>query len=375
MTTYRTDEPAAPTHPYSRPESSTAQASGRANAAASTAPSGTSEARSSEAGLTRTMWVWGRLLGGAAILAVLVWRLGTGPFLDAVRMINGWSLAAAAGIAALTTVCCAWRWSLVARGLGVGVPMRAAVPAYYRSQFLNTTLPGGVLGDVHRAVRHGRDVGDPSRSLRAVAWERSAGQVVQLALAITVLLVLPSPVRSSMPVIATAVVAGGLGVVLLCRALPRGGPSRWGRTVRTAATDLRGGLLARRAWPGIVLASTVAVAGHAATFLIAARTAGSTASPARMLPLALLVLLAMGLPTNIAGWGPREGVAAWVFSVAGLSAAQGVATAVVYGVMVLVASLPGAVVLFAAWLHRGTRADTPPSWTPSTADLEGAAGG
>ena len=175
--------------------------------------------------MSRTVWMWGRLLGGAAVLAVLVWRLGTGPFVDAVRMINGWSLAAAAGIAALTTVCCAWRWSLVARGLGVAVPMRAAVPAYYRSQFLNTTLPGGVLGDVRRAVRHGRDVGDPNRALRAVAWERSAGQVVQIVLAITVLLVLPSPVRSSMPVIATAVVAGGLGVVLLCRALPHGGPS------------------------------------------------------------------------------------------------------------------------------------------------------
>ena len=149
--------------------------------------------------------------------------------------------------------------------------------------------------------------------------------------------------------------------------------------MRTAAADLRGGLLPRRAWPGIVLASAMVVAGHVVTFLIAARTAGSTVSPARMLPLALLVLLAMGLPTNIAGWGPREGVAAWVFSVAGLGAAQGVATAVVYGVMVLVASLPGAVVLFAAWLRRGTRGtdqtDPPPSWTPSTADLEGASGG
>ena len=30
----------------------------------------------------------------------------------------------------------------------LGVPLRAAVPAYYRSLFLNTTLPGGVLGDV-----------------------------------------------------------------------------------------------------------------------------------------------------------------------------------------------------------------------------------
>lgn len=346
--------------------------------------------RRSDAGMSRTWWAWARTLGGAAILGALVYRLGTGPFLEAVRRINGWSLATAAAIGLLTTVCCAWRWSLVARGLGVGLPLRAAVAAYYRSQFLNTTLPGGVLGDVHRAVRHGRDVGDAGLGLRAVAWERFAGQVVQIVLSITVLFLLPSPVRSSMPVLATVAMAGALCAVLLGRALPHDGPSLWGRTVRTASADLRGGLLARRAWPGVVLASAVAVAGHAVTFLVAARTAGSTVSPVRMLPLALLVLLAMGIPTNIAGWGPREGMAAWAFSVAGLSAAQGVATAVVYGVMVLVASLPGAGVLIAGRLLRGTagqhgrgtrgkrgprRSDRPRSRPPATASPEGAVHG
>ena len=63
----------------------------------------------------------------------------------------------------------------------------------------------------------------------------------------------------------------------------------------------------------------------------------------------------MSVPTNIAGWGPREGVAAWAFAAAGLGAAQGVATAVVYGVMVLVATLPGAVVLVATGSEHGRR--------------------
>jgi hypothetical protein len=100
-----------------------------------------------------------------------------------------------------------------------------------------------------------------------------------------------------------------------------------------------------------VLASAVVVAGHTATFLIAARTAGSTESLARLLPLAMLVLLAMVLP-SAGGWGPREGAAAWVFGAAGLGAAQGVATAVVYGVLVFVACLPGAVVLVVARFRR-----------------------
>ena len=120
------------------------------------------------------------------------------------------------------------------------------------------------------------------------------------------------------------------------------------------ARDLRDGLLAARAWPVIALASALVVAGHAVTFLIAAQTAGVTAPPSRMLPLALLVLLAAALP-NVGGWGPREGVTAWAFAAAGLGASRGVATAVVYGVMVFVASLPGAAVLVAAWVVRARR--------------------
>jgi hypothetical protein len=123
------------------------------------------------------------------------------------------------------------------------------------------------------------------------------------------------------------------------------------RLLRAAAGDIRGGLLARRAWPGIVVASAVVVAGHAATFLIAARTAGITAPPSRMLPLALLVMLAMALP-SVAGWGLREGAAAWAFGAAGLGADRGVSTAVVYGVMVLFACLPGAAVLVLSWARR-----------------------
>jgi hypothetical protein len=59
----------------------------------------------------------------------------------------------------------------------------------------------------------------------------------------------------------------------------------------------------------------------------------------------------MVLP-SIGGWGPREGVTAWVFSAAGLGADRGAATAVAYGVLVVAASLPGAIVLVMGWLRR-----------------------
>jgi hypothetical protein len=293
-------------------------------------------------------WRWARLAAAAATLAFLVWRLGTGPFLDGLRAVDGGALAAASGLAVLTTVGCAWRWRTVAGGLGVELPLGTAVAAYYRSLFLNVTLPGGVVGDVHRGISHGRDTSDVGRGLRAVAWERTAGQVVQVLLTVAVLLVLPSPVRAVVPLVALAVLAAAAGVALVLRTRPGAG----GRLRRAAARDVRAALLAGRAWAPIALASALVVAGHAVTFLIAARTAGVTAPASEMLPLALLVLLAAALP-NVGGWGPREGVTAWAFAAAGLGASPGVATAVVYGVMVFVASLPGAAVLVAVWVRRG----------------------
>ena len=43
---------------------------------------------------------WARLAATVATLAVLVWRVGTGPFLDGLRMVDGEALAAAAGLGA-----------------------------------------------------------------------------------------------------------------------------------------------------------------------------------------------------------------------------------------------------------------------------------
>ncbi|MFJ6194694.1 lysylphosphatidylglycerol synthase domain-containing protein [Micromonospora sp. NPDC092111] len=293
----------------------------------------------------RSAWPWVRNLGGVALVAVLLWWLGTGPALDGLRRIDTPAVLAALALGALATVCCAWRWRLVAEGLGVRLPLGPAVAHCYRAVFLNATLPGGVVGDVHRAVRHGRDAGDLGRAVRAVVWERTAGQLVQVALAAVLLLALPSPVRPYLPVATAVTVAVVVAALVAVRTLPRSGPSRRARALRAAAADLRAGLLGRRTGPGVLVASVVVVGCHLATFVVAARVAGATAPLTVLVPLTLLALLAMGLPANVAGFGPREGAAAWAFGAAGLGAAQGVSTALVYGALVLVAALPGAAVL------------------------------
>jgi uncharacterized membrane protein YbhN (UPF0104 family) len=284
-------------------------------------------------------------------------QVGSGPFLDGLRGVDGPALAAALALGGLTTVGSAWRWRFIAAGLGSPLRMGDAVAAYYRSQLLNLTLPGGVVGDVHRAVRHGVDIGDVGLGVRAAVWDRLAGQVIQVTVALAVLAAVLAPVGRppwATPAVVVALLAAVAIGVVVTRVLRHEGDarSRWNRLRRRVRTDLRDGVLADHRWVGVVAASTVVVGGHVATFVLAARTAGTTAPLGQLVPLALLVLLAMAVPLNIAGWGPREGVAAWAFGVAGLGAAAGLAAAVTYGVLVLFASLPGAVVLLIGWLHR-----------------------
>ncbi len=295
-------------------------------------------------------------VAGVTILALLLWRLGTGVFLDGLRRIDTVALLAALAIGALTTVFSAWRWQLVARGLRIRLPLGPAVADYYRALFLNAALPGGVLGDVHRAVRHGQSAGDMGRGVRAVVLERAAGQIALAIVGGAVLLTMPSPVLADARHLAPAVGLAALGALAVVVALRmnRAPSSRRGRALRATLAEAREALLSRRNWPGVTLSSALVLAGHLGMFVLAARIAGSDASVAALLPLAVLALLAMGLPLNIGGFGPREGVTAWAFAATGLGAEAGLATAIVYGVLSFVASLPGAAVLVVRW-YQGLR--------------------
>ena len=258
-----------------------------------------------------------RLAAGVTVLGFLARQLGGRPFEDGLRAVTWPGVAAAVTLTALTTICSAWRWRVVARALGTDIGLSRATGAYYRSLFLNAVLPGGILGDVHRAVTQGRRAGDVAQGVRAVGWERLCGQVIQAVVTAVVLLSLPSPVRPALPYV-LAGIAGVVGcAVLVMMVAARRGRSRPARAARAIATDLRRGLLVRGVWPQLTLASLLVCAGHTATFVIAARMAGSTAPLGELIALLMVIQIAAAIPLNIGGWGPREGAAAWTALVTG----------------------------------------------------------
>ncbi|MGW1679183.1 lysylphosphatidylglycerol synthase transmembrane domain-containing protein [Saccharopolyspora sp. NPDC002376] len=278
-----------------------------------------------------------------AILALLAGHLGTRTVLEGLRSLSPGTFAAALSLGAVAALAAAARWRLVSRTLGAPVPLPVAVADTYRAQLLNSVLPAGLAGDAHRAVAHGLPGSGGRAGFRAVVLERVGGQVVVM-LACLVLLVGPfCPAGIGWALLAAAIVATAL--VRYGRAVR--GPSRPG--ARGWCDDARAVLLSRETGPGVVLLSLAALACHLGLFVVAARAAGVTAPLGELLPLLVSGLLAMSIPLNVGGWGPREGVTAAAFGAAGLDPAAGFAVAVLFGVLGIVSCLPGALTLARSW--------------------------
>ncbi len=298
-----------------------------------------------------------RVVASAAVLVAIVSHVGTGPFLRAVLGLNPAALGAAMALTAIATAAAAWRWQLVARRLGVPLRWTTAVGRYYRSQFLNSVLPCGVLGDVHRAVEHGRQTGRAGVAARAIAVERTVGQVVQLALTVAVIVVAGARfARPLLPLVGD--VLAGLAAAAVVSALAS---RRVRRILRNEARELRTGLGSVAVSAQAVAASLVVVCCQLATFAVATAAVGAGVPASRMPALAVVVLLAASIPVNVGGWGPREGVAGWAFALAGFGASAGVASASLFGILALLSFTPGVIVTaLASLITRRTHRDRHP---------------
>lgn len=288
---------------------------------------------------SRRFRVWARPLVGAIVLAAVAWRVGATPFVHGLLGVDVRTAVIAVVLCAVSTASSAWRWRVVANRLGVRVAFAHAVGMYYRSQFLNIVLPGGVLGDVHRAVVHGADSGKLAQASRAVAIERAAGQVVQSMLAVVVL------VWAGAEFAGWALVALGIafGVLVTIVAIVSASV-RLRRVLVRELAELRTGVGSPAAALQVTAASVIAVACHVVLFAVAVSAVGGQVPPLRLAALALVVLLGASIPLNVGGWGPREGVAGWVFATAGSGSAVGVAASTAFGLLAMIAVASGAVV-------------------------------
>ncbi|WP_162256591.1 lysylphosphatidylglycerol synthase transmembrane domain-containing protein [Agromyces sp. Soil535] len=294
------------------------------------------------------------VLVGVGVLIAVVAQVGSGPFLHGLFSIDLRVIAATFALSATATAAAAWRWSVIAGRLGVGVPFPEAVGMYYRSQFLNTVLPGGVVGDVQRALTQGRNAGNVAQAARAVVIERTMGQLVQIALAVIVLACFGLEFEGYL----LSTLGIGLTVLVLAALATTAAGVRVRSAMRRELDELSAGVGSPGAFVQVVVASIVVVACHLVTFGVAVGAVGARVPPLRLAAIALVVLLAGSIPLNIGGWGPREGIAGWTFAVAGLGASTGVAASALFGVLAMIAVAPGLVLAVLSTVRR-VRAPAP----------------
>jgi uncharacterized membrane protein YbhN (UPF0104 family) len=285
-----------------------------------------------------------RIALSLALLALLAWWLDTGAVLDRLAGFDvRWALVGIA-ISLPQIALLAFRWRFTAGRLGLDLPFGLALREYYLAIFLNQVLPGAVVGDVSRAWRHGR--AEPEHGMgpaaRAVILERASGQFVMGVVAAVSLVSLPLAFTAAPATVALAVCGVGvavLGAFLVFRRRPRTG------LLATLGRDTYTALLARDALPVQLLSSTLVVGTYLATYVVAAHAVGVSTPLWTLLPLVAPVLLSMLVPATVAGWGVREATAAALWGAVGLTVVDGVAISAAYGILVLVSSLPGALVL------------------------------
>jgi len=290
-----------------------------------------------------------RIVAALAVLAATFYLIDAQATLDRLANLDARWMALGIVLSIVNYLVLAVRWGHVAERLGAPLRPRRALADYFLGGFANQALPTGLAGAALRAVRHARRLRPSGETVGAgtaltiVVLERLAGLAVLALAALCGALALAgtSPMLAA---IAGGTVVGLTAVSYLVFSLAAR-RSRLGR--EGFVTQAFDALIARRAWLHHLLISSCSVLLLCLGFYCAARAGHVDVSLGRALIVTPIVLASMVIPLAVAGWGIREAAAAALFSAMGLEASSGVAVSVSFGLIGLVASLPGALVWLA----------------------------
>lgn len=292
----------------------------------------------------RAAW---RIAATIAILAALAWLLDTKTIAATLAGADALPILVALGLVQAQIMLSAWRWRLIAERLELRLPMGLATGEYYIASLLNLVLPGGVPGDAFRAVHLAKGAAAPAWRpvVRSIVLERAAGQVALAGVMVAGFAIWPLMLEARVPDEAAWLAAGALAlgcvIVLMLAVVARGGPAAVRAALAGLGVDLRRALASDGAWRKQGALNLTIVASYVATFALAAAAIGHPLPWVGWLTVVPVVLFSMVVPVTIGGWGIREAIAASLWPLLGLDPTIGFATSVLYGLIVMIGSLPG----------------------------------
>ncbi|HYF00603.1 MAG TPA: lysylphosphatidylglycerol synthase transmembrane domain-containing protein [Planctomycetota bacterium] len=275
------------------------------------------------------------------------------------------------------------RWWLLLRGQGLRLPYARIFGVTWAGIFFNQLLPGGVGGDVTKAVLASAGEDRKAAVVATVLLDRIIGLVVMVFLGAGCLA--PFAGRFQDPALpaavfglAAALTAGYLAYFnpMLRRVLA--GRLPFIRTLRALDEVFRSARLDRRR---TLLAAAISMAAQASTILIIyglARALGIVEIPLwQFFVFEPIIFVVTALPISVGGWGVQEAVYVYLFgTMGGLEPGRAVALSLLFKGATLASALPGGL-LFALGVGRPR---IPPSaeqgeeprpgpWAPARIDI------
>jgi glycosyltransferase 2 family protein len=295
------------------------------------------------------MW---RLALKAGVSAALLWLMlrhqDFGALLGQIAAVSPGALLAAFALAALGVVALALRWLEILRALGAPRKLRMAVPLILIGRFFSQALPSGMGGDVMRVWLSVKAGLPTAISISSVLADRLVGL---FAILLIVTAEIPTLLGMSLsPAVTQGIMLvliagyGGFVVLMALDRLPQHFHRfRIIRGFRQFARDLRAVLLSPRPGTAAITCGLLVQAFDVLIVFALARGLGLTASLSDCFVVVPLSNLVQALPISIAGWGIRESFFVAAFGMIGIRAPDALAVSILFGMFILVTSLPGGV--------------------------------
>lgn len=270
----------------------------------------------------------------------------------------------------LQTYILSWRWHRIVCFLGGTLEITSAIRLSFLGVFMNQVLPTSIGGDVFRvwgAHRHGVVSGI---GFTSVVIDRVTG-LLSLSLVVTIVgLFVWSDLNDQL--LRFAILGSCLtilGLIVFCLIMDRQRFEFLNHHIVRLMTDLAGGMRKLIVNPFqfgevLVVGAFAALTGFLAVFVLS-KSIGFDVPFLISVVFVGIVTLVTALPISIGGWGVRETSMVALFGIVGVSNEKSLLLSVLYGVVMMLASLPG------GFLWWGVNASTKAELTGTKVKSEG----
>jgi uncharacterized membrane protein YbhN (UPF0104 family) len=291
----------------------------------------------------KTALAWLKL----GISALLIWfiydRLDAAQLGDRLAQLSVGVILGAIGLQLLSTLTAAWRWQLIQHWLGYPAERGFYLKAYFKGSLFNQLLPTSIGGDAYRILENGHRINNHKEAFYGVFIDRIAGLIGLLMLNGIALIwlpdLLPAALTQGIQIILLIGFAGAIFGLTLHR-LPAWQFPLWS----SLQTLSRRFAQVYHCPSSISLQLGLSILTHLFTMLILLLLGNALGLHFDLLvymvvipPIILLTLL----PISFAGWGIREGAMLGIFALLDAPAETILVLSVVYGLTLIVSSLPG----------------------------------